>query len=140
MKKALIFSTLISILLVTSCSKDDNISDETAILGNWTLISHFIDGKEVALDDCDLSSSITYDDTYNYTRKTYQTINNNCKQSLQEIGVWKFLGKNIFTTTPVNGEPYKFTVGFSVNTYTTEDLVETNGIKKLHRLTYIKDN
>jgi len=140
MKKIILFSTLVSILFTSACNKDSDISDETAIIGTWTLISHFIDGVEVALDDCDMTSSISYDENYNYTRNTYQTISNNCEQSFNEIGVWKFLGKNVFTTTPVNGEPYKFTVGFSGDTYTTEDLVENNGVKKLHRLTYVKNN
>ncbi|MBL4745742.1 MAG: lipocalin family protein [Flavobacteriaceae bacterium] len=140
MKKLLLFSTLLGILFTSSCAKDDDISDETAIIGTWTLVSYFIEGTALELDDCDRSSSITYDQTYNYSKNTYQTISNDCKNTYQEIGLWKFLGKNVFTTTPVDGEPYKFTVGFSGNTYTTEDLVETNGLKKLHRLTYTKNN
>lgn len=125
---------------MNSCSKDDDISDETAIIGTWTLISYSIEGVQVELDECDLTSTVTYDAQYNYGRTTNQMTNNACGKIFSEIGSWKFLGKNVFTTTPVDGETYKFTVGFSGNTYTTEDLFEKNGVKKLHKFTYIKNN
>jgi len=140
MKKTIFYCLLICTLNISSCSKDDDISDETAIIGTWTLISHFIEGVETELDECDITSSISYDEQYNYSRNTYQMIGNDCGNIYAEIGTWKFLGKNVFSTTPVNGEIYKFTVGFSGNTYTTEDLVEKNGTKKLHRYTYKKNN
>ncbi len=138
MKKTIGYSFLLCLFFLSSCTKDSDISDGTAIVGTWTLSSYFIDGKEKALNDCDKTTSIRYEENYNYTKKDFQLINENCEDKSTENGVWKFLGKNVFTTTPKDGEIYKFTVGFSGNTYTTEDLIVTDGVKKLHRLTYTK--
>ncbi|PCI32420.1 MAG: hypothetical protein COB60_09760 [Flavobacteriaceae bacterium] len=140
MKKIITYSLLLSIFFLTSCSKDDEIYDETAIIGTWTLSSYFIEGEEMELDDCDTTSTMNFEENYNYAQHTFQYINDNCTKTYSEIGVWKFLGKNVFTTTPQEGSTYKFTVGFSGNTYTTEDLIVTNGVKKLHRFTYTKIN
>lgn len=140
MYKLVAYSFLLSTLIFSSCAADEDDFDEFNILGSWNLTSYSIDGKEVNLSDCDKITSIYYEENYNYEKNTFQSLNGECSISSSETGVWKFLEKNIFTTTPTNGNTYKFSVGFSGNTYTTEDLIENEGVKNLHKYTYTKTN
>ena len=98
MKKVLFFLPMLMIgLLFTSCSSDDDDSTTTdSIVGTWKLTSESINSNNLKMD-------FTFNADGTLVSTYYETING-VETSKTVTGIWKNLGKGVYSVIDANGD------------------------------------
>ncbi|MBC3759880.1 lipocalin family protein [Hyunsoonleella sp. SJ7] len=122
MKRLLLSLTIIAL---TSCRSDDDSAvqtDDSFIIGSWTLSKSLLDGNERNIDDCIKRSNFIFKSDGNYTESIYFTERDGpCELDIEKLGIWENLGKKTvrlkYTPNPAGGTPYEEDIIINGNTF-----------------------
>lgn len=138
---ALITLTLVSVLIFTSCNKDNDDQSETqSIVGKWRTVKfdYYVNG---AFDETQttVEENSTCPDYVEFkANDTYVVIENdaNCNATADESGTYEFNGTNIITNS--NGSTETSTVISLTNTDLKIDFTDSSGGTEYKSVGYFK--
>lgn len=117
--KKIVFLFLVTVIIFTSCSKDDSSSGADPIIGTWAHTEEYENGVKAELDECDLKDTLIYGSDGAFTEKYYEAPNGrDCIES-KSTGTWKNEGNNNYTTT-IGNESSTVKMTFSGDTFSFE--------------------
>jgi hypothetical protein len=108
MKKHLILLFIVSLFTFSSCSNDDDATEENTVLGTWNLVEMSPD--VVGLDDCPDKPVIIFEDNGDI-QWTFYDSDNNCQAST-DSGKWENSSGTEYTLNIPGYDPFVGTVNF----------------------------
>lgn len=115
MKKHFILLLVAGLFAFTSCSSDDDATEEHTVVGTWNLVA--MNPDVVGLDDCPNKPVITFQENGN-ADWTFYDPDNNCQAST-DTGTWELNSGSQYTMIIPGFEPFQGTVEFSSSTQFT---------------------
>jgi hypothetical protein len=115
MKKLILFLSVL-VLVVTSCSRNDDSGSQDSIIGTWTHHKLFINGVEESLTSCEMQETFTFSGNGTVSYKYYEVIQGNCELEESTSGSWTNEGNSIYKLT-IEGESSSQELTFENNTF-----------------------
>lgn len=147
-----VFTFLIGLLILSSCSSDDDSNDNdtkddfnTLIIGDWEYVSILVNGANLGFSDpCQEEFEYqvyTANGVYNQTE--YEDLNGDCVESSPTVGSWSISGEKLtlnitaFGGTPANSTGVLTIVSLTKNTLSFKtNEVDEDGDGKLDEVIY----
>ena len=125
MKKLVLLLSVFALVL-TSCSSDDDNSNDLSqelLIGTWTYFKAFEDGVEIVLSDCEKQETQVFNTDGTFTITEYDDFDGPCTLDGTFSGTWVNSGNGIYTVTAF-GQTFSQAITFDSDTYSavyTED-------------------